>query len=190
MKSLHTIIALVLLSFWSEQAFSQTEFGETFKSRIYVGGNFSLGIGTITLIEVSPLAGYNITRTLSAGIGTTYMFYSYRDPFQSYRTSFYGGRIFSRFVPLPDALPAFFLHGEIESLSAERLETNPITGIFELKRRFVPAYMAGIGIRQPAGQNSFFTLTLLYNFADDGTFGSTIYPSPFQLRVGYIFGLY
>lgn len=184
------LFVFLVLCFAGEHVVAQTEFGETQKSRIYVGGNFSLSLGNITLVEVSPLAGYNITRSLSAGIGTTYMFYSYRDQFQSYRTSFYGGRIFTRFVPLPDLLPAFFLHGEIESLSAERLLTNPITGVFELDRKFVPAYMAGIGIRQPAGKNSFFTLTLLYNFSDDGTFESTIYPSPIQLRVGYIFGLY
>jgi long-subunit fatty acid transport protein len=58
---------------------AQTEYGETLKSRLYVGGNFGLGFGTLTSIDVSPMIGYNINRHFSGGVGATYMYYSYRN---------------------------------------------------------------------------------------------------------------
>lgn len=43
-----------------------------FKERVYKGGNFSLNLGSdFTFIDISPLAGYMITPTFSAGLGAT-----------------------------------------------------------------------------------------------------------------------
>ena len=53
---------------------AQTEYGETFTSRLYVGGIFGLGLGTFTSIDVSPLIGYNFNRFSFAGVGATYMY--------------------------------------------------------------------------------------------------------------------
>ncbi len=168
---------------------AQTEYGETFASRLYLGGNFGLGFGTFTSIDVSPLVGYNFNRVFSAGVGVTYMYYSYRFGNESERASFYGGRVFARAVPLPEVLPSVFLHGEYESMNNERwVEEKPNQFIF--KRTWTPAVPVGLGIRQNAGENSYFTFTVLWNLFDDGTQASSIYGGPLIYRVGMIFGLY
>jgi long-subunit fatty acid transport protein len=52
---------------------AQTEYGETLISRLYAGGNFGLGFGTLTSIDVSPMIGYNINRHFSGGVGITHI---------------------------------------------------------------------------------------------------------------------
>lgn len=183
---LRCIFALLLLMPLGTQA--QTEYGETLVSRLYAGGNFGLGFGTLTSIDVSPMIGYNINRHFSGGVGATYMYYSYRNyTGQSERASFYGGRIFGRIVPLPDMLPNIFLHGEIESINNERWVENEF-GAFEFKRAWTPAVPVGAGFKQMAGENSFFSITILWNLLDDGTQASSIYGGPLLYRVGFIFG--
>lgn len=169
---------------------SQTEYGETLKSRLYVGGTFGLGIGTVTNIDISPMVGFNINRHFSAGLGTTYMFYSYRYGSINYSSHFYGGRVFGRIVPLPDQLPSIFLHGEYETINNEREIQEDFNSPYILKRTWTPALLIGAGFKQQAGNNSFFTATILYNAIDDGTSANTIYGGPLVYRVGFIFGLY
>lgn len=184
------LIGLLLLVSTNTSILAQTEFGETFKSRLYVGGTFGLSLGNTTSIDLSPMAGYNINRYFSAGIGTSYMFYSYNQPGQDYRTSFYGGRFFARAVPLPDVLPGLFLHVEYESINNERYTQDDPFGPIVLRRAWTPALLVGPGFRQQAGENSFFTLSLYYNLSDDGTPSSSIYNGPIIYRIGLIFGLY
>jgi hypothetical protein len=189
MKPMIRLIACVLLFGIQIPAIAQTEYGETFASRLYVGGNFGLGFGTFTSIDISPLVGYNFNRVFSAGIGGTYMYYQYRFGNESERASFYGARLFARAVPLPEILPNIFLHGEFESINNERWVEGPI-GNFEFKRTWTPALPLGLGLRQQAGENSFFTIMVLWNMLDDGTQQSSIYGGPLIYRVGLIVGLY
>ncbi len=188
MKLIRLLAFLILFSA-PTMLHAQTEYGETFASRLYVGGNFGLGFGTFTSIDISPLAGYNFNRVFSAGIGGTYMYYQYRYGNDSERASFYGARIFARALPLPEILPNIFLHGEYESINNERWVEGPI-GNFEFKRTWTPAVPVGLGLRQPAGQNSYFTIMVLWNMLDDGTQASSIYGGPLIYRVGLIVGLY
>ena len=44
----------------------------TFKERLYFGGNIGLGFGTTTYINLSPLVGCKITKQFSAGGGIVY----------------------------------------------------------------------------------------------------------------------
>ncbi len=186
----HFRFLLLIICLFSVNLEAQTDYGETLKSRLYVGGTFGLGFGTYTNIDLSPMVGYNFNRHLSGGVGMTYMFYSYRNGSQSIRGNFYGGRIFTRILPLPDQLPGIFIHGEFESINNERYITkNPYTNP-ELARAWTPAVLVGAGFRQQAGTNSYFTVSVLYNTLDEGTPESTIYGGPLIYRVGFIFGLY
>ena len=188
-KNLIPLIALFVLTAYSP-IHSQTEYGESFKSRLYVGGSFGLGLGTVTNIDLSPMAGYNFNRYLSGGLGATYMFYSYNQPGQDYRTSFYVTRVFGRVVPLPDLLRGLFVHVEYETMNNERFVQDDPFGPIVLKRAWTPALLLGPGFRSQLGANSFFTLSLYFNLMDDGTPQSTIYGGPIIYRVGFIFGLY
>jgi hypothetical protein len=168
---------------------SQTEFGETFKSRLYVGSNFALNLGSFTSLDISPMVGYNFNRYVSAGIGTSYIFYSIRYPNFSQRASFYGGRVFGRLLPFPDALPGLFVHAEAETINNEQYTQDPSSNAVVLRRVWTPAYFLGGGFRQKVGNNSYFTISLLFNLADDGL-KPTIYPNIIVYRVGFIVGLF
>ena len=184
------LIALICTFLFSLNTQAQTEYGETIKSKLFVGSTFSLGFGTYTNVDISPMIGYNINRYFSAGLGATYMFYSYNNGAERIQGNFYGGRIFSRIMPLPDLLPGIFLHGEMESINNERyIAINPNT-FPVLTRTWTPAVLVGAGFRQKAGNNSYFTVSILYNLSDDGTSASTIYNGPLIYRVGFILGLY
>lgn len=185
-------IGLVILAICSTTShlFAQTEYGESLKSRLFFGGTFGLGLGTVTNIDLSPMAGYNINRYFSGGLGITYMFYSFNQPGQDYRTSFYGTRLFARAVPLPDLFPGIFVHAEYELMNNERFVQEDPFGPVVLKRAWTPAILVGPGYRSNIGTNSFFTLSLYFNLMDDGTPQSSIYGGPIVYRIGFIFGLY
>jgi hypothetical protein len=184
-KKLLVILCTLLLNL--QQINAQTEFGETPKSKIFVGSTFRLGISNFgSLIELSPYVGYNINSFLAAGVGPSYTFYSVRNFGQTYRTHYYGGRGFLRVLPAPERLPGLFLAAELETINNEDLSTYNVVKT----RRWTPAYLVGAGFRQKTGNNSYFTVSLLFNLADDGTYESTIYGGPLVYRVGYMFGLY
>lgn len=176
-KSLVTLLISISMS-----AFGQTESGDTPLSRVYVGGNFGLQLGNYTMIDISPMAGYNLTNWLSAGVGGTFMFINFRSQGQNYNTNFYGVRGFTRGL----IGQQFFLHAEYELLNGERLLQDQ-TGFLNLQRYWQPSAWVGGGYRSPAGNNSFFTFTLLYNLLDTP---DSYYGSPITARLGYIFGLY
>lgn len=165
---------------------AQTEFGETFKSRIFLGGDFSISFGTYSLIDLSPLVGYNVNRFVSAGVGGTYKFMAVPGNRQNY----YGGRAFARLRPLPEYLPGVFLHGEWETVNHDYWMAPDQYSSPVLTRKWTPAILGGIGLRSQMGTNSYFTLCILFNFLDDGTVGSSIYSGPILPRVGFIYGLY
>jgi hypothetical protein len=173
---------ILILSVISLTVFSQTESGDTPISRVYVGANFGLQFGNFTMIDISPLAGYNLTNWLSAGIGGTYMFINFRSQSQNYNTNFYGIRGFARGL----IGQQFFLHSEYELLNGEKLLPNQ-SGFLNLQRTWQPSFWVGGGYRTPAGNNSFFTFTLLYNLLDTP---DSFYGNPITARVGYIFGLF
>ncbi|TNF44384.1 MAG: hypothetical protein EP311_01250, partial [Cytophagales bacterium] len=91
------VFALILLGFAFIQldAFAQREiYGDStsLKDRMFFGGNLGLQFGTVTFIDISPLAGVMITPRLSAGAGITYQYYD-DNRFQGANGSSYGGRV-------------------------------------------------------------------------------------------------
>jgi hypothetical protein len=95
------LVSLIFIWFVSRSiAFGQREIdpeeNPSFKDRMYFGGNLGLQFGTVTLIDVSPLAGVMITPKFSSGIGATYQYYD-DNRFQGSAGSSYGGRFFTRY---------------------------------------------------------------------------------------------
>ena len=43
-------------------------------SRWFIGGNLGMQFGTVTVLDISPHAGYNLTNRLSFGAGITYQY--------------------------------------------------------------------------------------------------------------------
>lgn len=153
-----------------------------FKERVYTGGNFSLNLGSnFSYVDISPLAGYMLTPTFSAGLGATYLYLSRKYVnLQSGNTfkvssSVYGGRTFVR----KNILETYFAHMEFEALNVEfASNTNNENTI----REWVPGLFIGGGVFQPVFGRGGINLTILYNLLHDEL--KSPYNSAFVVRAG------
>jgi hypothetical protein len=145
-----------------------------FLKKCFWGGNLGLQFGTVTFIDVSPLAGYKFTNKITGGIGVTYQYYHYKDRYYNIETNVYGGRVFGRY----NFTKSFFAHGEYEYLNLEAFDYS------YPHRVDVNSFLAGGGYIQRFGRNSAFVAMILYNFTP------TIY-TPYTnpiIRLGVNFG--
>ncbi|MFT6828878.1 MAG: hypothetical protein ACJAZV_002172 [Roseivirga sp.] len=153
-----------------------------FKQRVYKGGNFSLNLGSdFTYIDISPLAGYMITPTFSAGVGATYLYLSRKyiilpsgNTFKV-NSSVYGGRTFVR----KNILETYFAHLEFEALNVEFASNSNNENTI---REWVPGLFIGGGIFQPIFGRGGVNLTILYNLLHDER--KSPYNSAFVIRAG------
>ncbi|MDR0815775.1 MAG: hypothetical protein LBN37_08515 [Bacteroidales bacterium] len=178
---------------------SVTTQAQTFKDRLFFGGNFGLMIGQFTDIELSPHVGYYITNRWAAGVGITYEYYNnkyhFQDPyppygFERYESHIYGGRLFTNYVlvnNVNDYIPLglnfrIFAHAEYEMLAYEK-------GFFrygDQGRQLINSFLVGGGFRFPMGKRSSMNLTLLWKL-NSNDFLSDIYGSGPVIRIGYNF---
>ncbi len=148
-----------------------------FKDRIYFGGNLGLQFGTQTYIDISPLAGYKFTETVSAGAGITYIYYKYKDSYYTYSTSIYGGRIFGRYLFTNN----LFAHAEVELLNMELYDLN----INDYYRKNIISPFVGGGYIQRFSNNAGLYLLLLFNLNDSA---ESPYTNPI-IRIGFNLGI-
>jgi len=148
--------------------------------RVYFGGNFSLQFGTVTFVDISPLAGAMITDKYSAGLGATYQYLNNRFV-PSADAHIYGGRVFNRY----NVLPRFFLHAEYEALNVEVANLIPNTNEIVISRDWVPGLFGGAGYFTPFGERGGINFMLLYNFSYDNI--RSPYSEPYVIRVGFVF---
>ncbi|MBS0000969.1 MAG: hypothetical protein KFF73_18440 [Cyclobacteriaceae bacterium] len=147
--------------------------------RMYFGGGFGASFGDITSVYVSPVVGYMITRSLSAGVGITYQYYS--DSRFDYQTNTYGGKLFARQNLSLLKLP-LFLYAEYETLNFEVYEPRPPDD-YVLTRDWIPSLFFGGGFFQPFGRRGGFSITAMYNVIYDEA--RSPYNSPWVFRVGF-----
>jgi hypothetical protein len=156
-----------------------------FRERLFFGGSFGLQFGTITDIEVSPLAGLWVLPRLAVAVGPKYRFY--KDPVD--RTSIYGGRAYTQLVVIQDLnniIPVglhlgLFLHAEDELLSLQSSfwnNTHVTTDRFTIN-----TVLVGAGISQPMGRRASLNMMALWAL-NDSLYG--LYSSP-EIRVTFIF---
>lgn len=157
--------------------------------RIFFGGNFGMQFGTITRIEISPLAGYYITPKLAAGVGLRFEYFNDKGYYAPYETTIYGGDIFTRYTiisNLGEGLnlglnTGIFIQAEYEALSLEKAYFEP--PYTENGRFIVHSILVGGGIIQPIGRRSAFLLSVLYNLNESAR---SPYSNPI-IRVGFTF---
>lgn len=179
-------IGVLCLSFltFTQTLFAQVDYLErkpeyNFKSHLYFGGGFGLQFGYMTLIEVSPLVGYNITPKFSVGISPTYKFYKYNDYYGQnldLKTNVWGGSIFSRYY----IFESVFAHVEYESL----LYNTQSPGYPETKQQYNSFFVGG-GYNQRIGGNAGMYIMILWNLNDTP---DSPYINPI-IRVGFSVGL-
>lgn len=148
------------------------------KDRMYYGGNFSLQFGSVTYIDISPLAGAMITDKLSAGLGATYQYLNFR---RASSSSVYGGRLFGRY----NITQNFFTHSEVESLNTAYVVPGATAAQDRLNRDWVTGVFVGGGYFTPFGNRGGANITLLYNLTYDNR--RSPYNEPYVIRVGFVF---
>lgn len=111
-KTFIAIFATIIAS----AAFAQSEYDDRHappqettngfkKENLFVGGNFGLGVGSYTNINISPQIGYHLTPMFDVGAGINFQyvsekFYDYNGN-DLYKVSqlVFGGNVFGRFFP-------------------------------------------------------------------------------------------
>lgn len=152
---------------------------DNFWDKIYIGGNFGLQFGTTTVVNLSPQVGYRVTDKFVPGIGITYIYYNYRNPYTNsrYETSIYGGSVFGKYF-FTDNL---FAHAEYEELNLEGYDIY----LNKYSRIWVPSLFVGGGYNQPLGQRGFIQLLLLFEVLQDRN--SPYYRNNPVVRIGFGF---
>jgi hypothetical protein len=155
------------------------------RQRIFFGGSFGLQFGTVTNIEVAPLAGIWLLPRVAVGAGPSFQYY--KDPFG--KTAIYGGRAMLQFTLVQDLnniIPVglntgIFVQGEYDGLSLEKsfFSTDPDSD----GRLYYGSFLAGAGLSQPTGRRSCMNISFLWNITGN-EYG--IYDTP-EIRVEFYF---
>jgi hypothetical protein len=181
------ICYLIIIATGSIAVHAQETEKMTLRDRIYFGGDFSLMFGTVTFIEVSPIAGYRFTPRFSSGLGVTYQYYRERTYVNTIvKSNIYGGRVFSKYILLKDlnefipvGLHAGFLgYCEYEFLNLESF----FSPLHESGRFWLNSFYVGGGLELPVGRRSSMNLLVLFNLNDTG---ESPYSNP-VVRIGII----
>lgn len=155
------------------------------RDRIFFGGSFGLQFGSITDIEVAPVAGLWVLPRVAVAAGPDYRFYKYYNE----KTQIYGVKSYveltalrniNSVIPLGTNTDIIF-HFEDELLSLESsFFRNPP---YSSNRFYLNTILAGGGLSQQLGQRSFLNILILWALDDSG-YG--IYSNP-ELRMNFLF---
>jgi hypothetical protein len=126
----------------------------SFKERIYFGGNVGAWFGRVTFINVSPLVGIKVTKKFSAGMGVTYNYYSEVYGTRKYVSTIYGGSVFARYLILEN----LFAQVGIDRLSVPDFRTGLLNS-----RTWVDNVLIGGGYRQQFSERGSFLMIIFYN---------------------------
>jgi len=150
-----------------------------FIDRVRLGGSFGLSFGTVTNVNLSPMAGYELTEKLVAGVGVTGMYF--RSRYYGINSFYYGGRGFLMY----QVFPMVNIIGELEAMNVEASYQ---------KRQWLASPLIGAAYSQPLGARfiKYVHLTVLYNLnynnQIDQYSGQNLspYSSPFVFRVTFL----
>jgi hypothetical protein len=145
---------------------------ESFAERLVFGGGLGANFGTgFTIVDVSPMIGYQLTDRLIPGVGLNYTYYRLGN--QSF--SIYGGSVWTRYMIADN----FFAHTEYQQLNLPFYNFNN-----ERVRAWVPMWLAGGGYHSGRGSGLGFSIMVLWDLIGDPR-------SPFQnplVRGGVMMG--
>ena len=156
------------------------------RERLFFGGNMGLQFGTITDIQIAPVAGIWLRPRIAVAIGPDYHFFKYQD----LKTDIYGAKGYLELVVIQNInkiLPlgvntGIFLHLEDEVLSLESSfwkEQNTYTS----NRFYINTLLAGPGLSQQIGRRASVNIMFLWVLNDSGY---EIYSNP-DFRVTFTF---
>ncbi len=118
------------------------------KENLFIGGNFGLGVGSYTNINISPQIGYHLSPMFDAGVGLNFQYISQKTyDYQGYDYSkisqfVTGGNVFARFFPFPQG----FIQIQPEFNYVTYKEHYYSAGSYDYKfNKGVPSLLIGAG---------------------------------------------
>jgi hypothetical protein len=148
--------------------------------RLVFGGNLGFQFGDVTLIDVSPLIGYQFTEKVMAGVGISYQYYNDTRFTPKFSTSIFGGRVFGRYYFIDNV----FAHAEYEILNYDAGFIDPM-GFFNTRRVTANNMYVGGGLVLPIAGNAGFNIMILYNLNENS---ESLYSNPVY-RIGFTMGI-
>lgn len=140
------------------------------KSRLMFGGSLGFSFGTYTFVNVSPLIGYRFSQMFAAGININAQIASEKlkvndEVVERNNYTVFGGGVFARFYPFEQ----FFIHAQPEYNRIGYKQTIYDTDPWQRKTAsyLAPSLLLGGGYAQPIGNNSAFTISVLYDVLQD-----------------------
>lgn len=187
----NSILVFIFLMFFSKISFTQenptTSIPNThqniapkdfnsFKERIYFGGNVGAWFGSTSYVNISPLVGFKVTKKFSIGAGIIYNYYSQTYQGKKYTSTIYGGNAFARYFVLDN----LFVQGGWDRLSVE----NPAS-LLPNGRSWVDNILVGGGYKQAFSERGNFVAAIFYNVNQTPL---SPYPNPI-VQIGFTLGL-
>ena len=148
----------------------------SFKERLYFGGNIGAWFGSTTYVNLSPLVGCKISKQFSIGGGVTYNYYSQKYNGQKYVSTIYGGNGFARYLVLENVFV---------QVGLDRLSVLDYTSPIPNSRAWITNVLLGGGYRQSFSQKGSFVAAIFYNINQTPL-------SPYQnpiIQIGFNLGL-
>lgn len=153
------------------------------RNKLFIGGQFALNFGNITIINVSPQLGYRFNRFLAAGAGVNGQYSSFRRRFANGQTAsreqygVAGLNVFGRVYPIQQILlqvqpEANYTWGKVRDFSIQQE--------YRLPGQIVPSVLLGAGGVIPAGRGAFLAM-VQYDILQNAR-------SPYGNRPFYNFG--
>ncbi len=183
------ILSLVLASnIFAQEFITENEATETspkkkseFWSRTSFGGIVGFTFGDYTSINLQPEMGYWFTDNWIAGGGIIYEYTSYKSYNTVYKSSIYGGKLFSQYFVWDD----LYIMGILELVNLETRYYD-IAGRYPNQERFwFASPLAGIGYMQRIGGKSGVSFSILFNLNNDRN-SPYYYQSMPIIRIGFM----
>ena len=202
-------LLIILLSLLTVQVAAQSddkkdngkdeEEEEKWTDDLFFGGSIWAQFGSITQVEVAPVAGYHISPRFDAGLGVRYIFYQTNfqrtygvanpDNIPDYSAHIFGGNVFTRVVLIKDMneLLPIKIHGRLVShFEYEGLNmpsAMDFTSDRSGQRFWSHNYLVGGGLQQKIGEKAYLNLLILYNLNEKSY---SLYENPI-IRIGVNF---
>ena len=145
------------------------------KSKVSVGGNFSLQFGDYTVIGISPQVGYDFSKYVTLGAGFGYTHFREKIDVMTWKANYLSFNLFGRFYPVEYIVLS--IQPEISRMW-EKVD-NSYTGNFINETYMVPSLLVGGGLYLNG-----VTAMLQYDLAQDN---KSPYGSGLFYSVGYTF---
>jgi hypothetical protein len=159
MKRSLLIIVCFLYSFLCFAQEEETSSKGFKKEKLFIGGNFGLSFGDLTLINVSPQVGYRFTDLFAAGLGLNGQYVSVKNryidgtPYSKTSQGVFGLNVFGRLYPINNLM--IQLQPEANYIFGKQTFYGSTNQEYKMDAVIVPSLLVGAGIVLPSGRGSF-----------------------------------